>query len=67
MGRTDGRTDVQGGDYMLHRYFSGSIKNRNTLALLLVELRAKQICCPISDSTEQWLSYDFRLVAFLGC
>ena len=26
MGRTDGRTDGQGGDYMLPRNFSGSIK-----------------------------------------
>jgi len=25
MGRTDGLTDGQGGDYMLHRNFSGSI------------------------------------------
>jgi len=27
MGRTDGQTDGQGGDYMLPRNFSGSIKS----------------------------------------
>ena len=30
MGRTDGLTDGQGGDYMLPRNFSGSIKTDNS-------------------------------------
>jgi len=41
MGRTDGRTDGQGGDYMLPRNFSGSIK---TLVLVVARIRWEMAC-----------------------